>query len=191
MSSVRNGGRGLFWAEGSITCVEALAETPLPISCVWILMNLEPCFFPSTAEWHKYLPIDNRRLPQGCGFWWWGGVGREFHIPLGEQISSVEGRSGRTYRVRQKLCDWEGMWTCHTRWTAIWTFHLKCPMVCLSVILLCYRITCLWFCNKRFLCNKKALFVPEPVYWVKSLPCDSNITPSWELEYWHWEFKSK
>ena len=27
-------------------------------------------------------------------------------------------------------------------------------MVCLSVILLCYRITWLWFCNKRF-CNKK------------------------------------
>ena len=27
-------------------------------------------------------------------------------------------------------------------------------MVCLSVILLCYRITCLWICNKR-VCNKK------------------------------------
>ena len=37
-------------------------------------------------------------------------------------------------------------------------------MVCLSVILLCYRMTHLWFCNKR-ICNKKgALFVPDPVY---------------------------
>ena len=32
-------------------------------------------------------------------------------------------------------------------------------MVCLRLILLCYRITCLWFCNK-----KGALFVPDPVY---------------------------
>ena len=35
--------------------------------------------------------------------------------------------------------------------------------MCLSVILLCYRITCLWFCNKR-VCNKKGvLSVPGPV----------------------------
>ena len=35
--------------------------------------------------------------------------------------------------------------------------------MCLSVIL-CYRITCLWFCNKRF-CNKKeVLFGLDPVY---------------------------
>ena len=46
----------------------------------------------------------------------------------------------------------------------IWTFHLKCHVVCLSVILICYRMTHLWFCNKR-ICNKKgALFVPDPVY---------------------------
>ena len=32
-------------------------------------------------------------------------------------------------------------------------------MVCLSMILLCYRITCLWFCNK-----KGVLFVPDPVF---------------------------
>ena len=39
-------------------------------------------------------------------------------------------------------------------------------MVCLSVILLCYRITCWWFCNQRF-CNKKgALFVLYPVYYI-------------------------
>ena len=37
-------------------------------------------------------------------------------------------------------------------------------MVCLCVIL-CYRITCLWLYNKRFLCNKKGvLFVPDPVF---------------------------
>ena len=52
----------------------------------------------------------------------------------------------------------------HMRWIAIWTFHLKCHMVCWSVILLCYRVACLWFWNKRF-CNKKgALFVLDPVY---------------------------
>ena len=43
-----------------------------------------------------------------------------------------------------------------------WTFHLKCHTVCLNVILLRYRITCLWLCNKRF-CNKKGvLFVSDP-----------------------------
>ena len=31
-------------------------------------------------------------------------------------------------------------------------------MVCLSAILLCYRITCLWFCNKGF-CNKKGHYL--------------------------------
>ena len=42
--------------------------------------------------------------------------------------------------------------------------HLKCHMLCLSVILLCYRITRLSFCDKRF-CNKEgALFVLDPVY---------------------------
>ena len=41
-------------------------------------------------------------------------------------------------------------------------------MVCLSVILLCYRITCWWFCNKR-VCNlKRALFVPDSVYQPKT-----------------------
>ena len=48
-----------------------------------------------------------------------------------------------------------------------WTLHLKCHMVCLSVILLlllCYRIACLWFWNKRF-CNKTGvLFVPDPAF---------------------------
>ena len=53
--------------------------------------------------------------------------------------------------------------------TIIYSFNLnispKCHMVCLSVILFCYRITCLWFCNKSS-CNKKeVLFVPDPVFW--------------------------
>ena len=47
------------------------------------------------------------------------------------------------------LCGWQGMWISRTSWTAIGTFHLKCHTVCSSVILLCYGITCLWFCNKR------------------------------------------
>ena len=47
---------------------------------------------------------------------------------------------------------------------AIWTHHLSCHMVWLSVILLCYGIACLWFCNRRFLCNKTGvLFVGDPV----------------------------
>ena len=57
-----------------------------------------------------------------------------------------------------------GMWMCRTRWTALWTFPRTCPMVCLSVILLCHRITCLWFCNES-ICNKKqggVLSVQDP-----------------------------
>ena len=54
----------------------------------------------------------------------------------------------------------------------IWAFHLKCHMVCLSVILLCYRITCLWLCNKRLYNKKGVLFVLDPVVWeVRSLEC--------------------
>ena len=37
---------------------------------------------------------------------------------------------------------------------------LECDIVTL-------QMTCLWFCNKRFLCNKKGvLFVPDTVYYV-------------------------
>ena len=57
-------------------------------------------------------------------------------------------------------------------------------MVCLSVILLCYRITCLWFCNK-----KGALFVPDPVYLSKKLILyfkaftQRNPWARWKLEW--------
>ena len=37
-------------------------------------------------------------------------------------------------------------------------FHLKCHMMCLSVLLLYYRITHLWFCNRRFY-NKKGCYL--------------------------------
>ena len=36
-------------------------------------------------------------------------------------------------------------------------------MVCLSVILLCYRIPCLGFWNERFWNKEGVLFVPDPV----------------------------
>ena len=36
-------------------------------------------------------------------------------------------------------------------------------MVCLRVIVLCYRITFLWFCNQGFCNQRGALFVPDPV----------------------------
>ena len=48
------------------------------------------------------------------------------------------------------------------RWTAIWTFHLKCHTLCLSVILLCYR-TCLWFCNKWFYVIKSGIICDGPL----------------------------
>ena len=54
-------------------------------------------------------------------------------------------------------------------------------MVCLSVILLCYRIACLWFCNRRF-CNKKAaLFVLDPVYLLFSLNSDIKNYSIWSF----------
>ena len=37
-------------------------------------------------------------------------------------------------------------------------------MLCLSMILLRYRITCLWFCNKRFYNKKGPLFVPDLIF---------------------------
>lgn len=40
-------------------------------------------------------------------------------------------------------CGGEGTWMSRTRWTALGTFHLKCRRVCLSVVLLSYRIACL------------------------------------------------
>ena len=48
-------------------------------------------------------------------------------------------------------------------------------MVCLSVILLCYRMTCLWFANKRF-CKKKALFLPNAVFLSSKKEFDVNIS---------------
>ena len=45
----------------------------------------------------------------------------------------------------------------------IWTFYLKCHMMCLSVVVLCYRITCWWLCNKRF-CNKKGHYLCQTLY---------------------------
>ena len=45
----------------------------------------------------------------------------------------------------------------------VWMFHLKCHMVCLSVMLSCYRITCSWLCNKRF-CHKKQGVICTAIY---------------------------
>ena len=72
-------------------------------------------------------------------------------------------------------------------------------MVCLSVILLCDRITCVWFCDKRF-CNKKgAFFVPDPVenshhhfpssFWGTNLQLWSLVLPVTlrrVMACWHW-----
>ena len=43
----------------------------------------------------------------------------------------------------------------------IWTFYLKLHKV--WSMILCYRITCLWFCNKRF-CNKKGHYLCQIPY---------------------------
>ena len=64
-------------------------------------------------------------------------------------------------------------------------------MVCLSVILLWYRITCSWFCNKRFY-NKKgfflnykgSLFVSDPVIGrTKLYYQDSSCKGVWEISF--------
>ena len=41
-------------------------------------------------------------------------------------------------------------------------------MVCWSMILLCYIITCLWFCNKRF-CHKKGIICTRPCIFIINL----------------------
>ena len=52
-------------------------------------------------------------------------------------------------------------------------------MACLSVILWCYRITCLWFCNKRFLCNKKGRNLCQTLYLsFHSVFKSANLGPS-------------
>ena len=58
-------------------------------------------------------------------------------------------------------------------------------MVCLSVILLCYRMTCLLFYNKRF-CNKKQHYVCRTLYmfsWkqARTSPEKFAITPLYLL----------
>ena len=59
----------------------------------------------------------------------------------------------------------------------MWNISPKRSMVCLCVILLCYRIICLWFRNERF-CNKKgALFVPDPVYFDYAITVVSIYPP--------------
>ena len=68
-------------------------------------------------------------------------------------------------------------------------------MVCFSVILSQYRITCLWFCNKR-LCNKKgALFVLDRVYdrrerrlTGKAGQSVRNALSASAKHFWPWEF---
>ena len=59
----------------------------------------------------------------------------------------------------------------------IWTFHLKCHMVCLSVILVCYRIICLWLCNRTW-----ALFVPDPVFYFVNLTV-LGTSYKWVIKY--------
>ena len=54
----------------------------------------------------------------------------------------------------------------------IWTVHLECHVLCLSVVLLGYRITCLWFCNRRF-CNKKGCYLCQMLYIMKLI---SSVT---------------
>lgn len=58
----------------------------------------------------------------------------------------------RVWLARQLLTVW--IWTCHLKWHRLsW-----------SVILSCYRRTCLLFCDER-LCNKPGvLLVPDPVF---------------------------
>ena len=60
-------------------------------------------------------------------------------------------------------------------------------MVCLSVILLCYRITCLWFCNKRFYNKKGMLFVLDPVFLLyKVFAVSQHWRKSWKPQSCFW-----
>ena len=61
-------------------------------------------------------------------------------------------------------------------YSLIWTFHLKCHMVCLSVLLLYYIITRLWFCNKNFVLRICAMPYGECCQRVKELEAQ---TSSW------------
>ena len=57
------------------------------------------------------------------------------------------------------------------RWTAIWTFPLKCHMVCLSVTLLCYRITRSWLSNKRFGIDYQLIKKGRYLCWTLYIQC--------------------
>ena len=103
------------------------------------------------ASWHSRVWNTITGVTRGhCKgvLWWWGGERRVEPEWEGNWVSVVHhfsliSRNTGFGRNNAIGCGWEGSWMSHTRWAAIWTFHLKCYMVCLSVILLCYRITCL------------------------------------------------
>ena len=69
---------------------------------------------------------------------------------------SIYRGSGRS-KAYSSVVGWVRIWV-YQFIVLIWTFYLKHHTICLSVILLCYRITWLWFCNKR-LCNKKGHYL--------------------------------
>ena len=61
-------------------------------------------------------------------------------------------------------------------------------MGCLNVILLCYRITCLWFCSKRF-CDKKGHYLCQTLYIFKWSEVETYILRNKSaLHMPHWKF---
>ena len=88
-------------------------------------------------------------------------------IPLYE-VPRVVKFGDRKYRVRQKQglleCVWEGNNMGVIFIVLILPFHLKCHMMCLSVILSCYGSTYLRFCNKKYFLRRALCleqWVPE------------------------------
>ena len=69
---------------------------------------------------------------------------------LGSAIDTLSGRSNTCLHVGGRVMN---------EMESNLNMSRKMPYGVLSVILLCYRITCVWFCNK-----KEMLFVLDPVY---------------------------
>ena len=67
----------------------------------------------------------------------------------------------------------------------IWTFHLKYHRVCLSVILLCYRITCLWFCNKDFVIKGGVICAGPCVRWLCFTDICNRHSKVWFRKHGH------
>ena len=97
-------------------------------------------------------------LPRDIDDYMWPCKGAAGHRSVPSLVATLHSKG----RVWPKWRHWAcllGTWVSCMRWTAVGTFHLKCQRMCSSVALFCYRITCLWFCNKRFYVIKRGCYL--------------------------------